>query len=208
MRGYRQPAQASRLTLIGRPHDTVTALVLALRVGVHLAAALDTFAEDAIGLKWPNDLMVKRRKVAGVLVEARWQDQRPVWVAIGVGINVERPEEVARATGLRPGSSRLGALSATVAALRVAESVEGQLRPSELAQFNARDIAYGRRCLAPAPGRVMGIAPTGALLIAVDHRAASTGAGTPPDSIGQIRPYRSGSLVLEDQGGAQEEGVS
>ena len=50
---------------------------------------------DAVGpqarLKWPNDVHVNGRKVAGILVEGRPQEG---WAIVGVGINVAvRPEE-------------------------------------------------------------------------------------------------------------------
>lgn len=41
----------------------------------------------AAELKWPNDLYVKRRKIAGILAEARTQGET-TYVAIGIGINV------------------------------------------------------------------------------------------------------------------------
>ncbi len=46
-------------------------------------------AIDAI-LKWPNDLLVADRKVAGVLAQAggRASDGRPAYVVVGIGINV------------------------------------------------------------------------------------------------------------------------
>ena len=59
----------------------------------------DTFGVDA-RIKWPNDIVVGGRKIAGVLIEARIQDSR-VYLAIGTGINVEpfesdqRPNAVA-----------------------------------------------------------------------------------------------------------------
>jgi hypothetical protein len=50
-------------------------------------------------------------------------------------------------------------------------------------EFNARDLARGRRCVEPALGRVAGITATGELLVALADSVA---------------PFRSGSLVLED----------
>jgi hypothetical protein len=57
------------------------------------------------------------------------------------------------------------------------------LRPDELEEFNARDLARGRKCLEPARGRVAGITPSGELLVALADSVA---------------PFRSGSLVLEN----------
>ncbi|HUP59209.1 MAG TPA: biotin--[acetyl-CoA-carboxylase] ligase [Thermoanaerobaculia bacterium] len=59
----------------------------------------DTFGIDA-RIKWPNDLLVASRKIAGILIEARVQDDR-VFLLIGTGVNVEpvhddvRPNAVA-----------------------------------------------------------------------------------------------------------------
>ena len=47
----------------------------------------DTFAIDA-RLKWPNDIVVGGRKIAGILIEARVQDTR-AYLAIGTGVNIE-----------------------------------------------------------------------------------------------------------------------
>jgi BirA family biotin operon repressor/biotin-[acetyl-CoA-carboxylase] ligase len=47
-------------------------------------------AGTAAGLKWPNDLYVGRRKLAGVIAESRTQGDE-TYVAIGLGINVRGP---------------------------------------------------------------------------------------------------------------------
>lgn len=44
-------------------------------------------------IKWPNDILLDQRKVAGVLVEARWNGQNLIAVIIGIGINIA-PESV------------------------------------------------------------------------------------------------------------------
>lgn len=48
----------------------------------------DTFAIDA-RIKWPNDILAGGYKIAGILIEARIQDERTYLLA-GIGINVER----------------------------------------------------------------------------------------------------------------------
>ena len=46
--------------------------------------------ESGIGLKWPNDVILNSKKVAGSLIESggAWTDNRPSWIVIGTGINV------------------------------------------------------------------------------------------------------------------------
>ena len=42
----------------------------------------------APAIKWPNDVLVERRKVAGSLVECATSDRQVDWVILGVGVNV------------------------------------------------------------------------------------------------------------------------
>ena len=82
------------LTVIERPASAAGLEVLSLRVGMLVAPALDRFASSAVGLKWPNDLYLEGRKLGGTLIEARWREGIPDWVAIGVGINLRPPPTV------------------------------------------------------------------------------------------------------------------
>ncbi len=43
---------------------------------------------DCIGLKWPNDIVVRGAKIAGVLIETQGDMLGPTTVVIGIGINV------------------------------------------------------------------------------------------------------------------------
>jgi BirA family transcriptional regulator, biotin operon repressor / biotin---[acetyl-CoA-carboxylase] ligase len=170
------------LTLIERPQDARAVEVLALRAGLRAALALDRYAGGVIGLKWPNDLYLCGRKLAGVLIEARWQDGAPTWVAIGIGINVRVPASLrVDAAGLQPGVNRTDILAAVIPGLRAAAAMRGLLAADELEEFARRDIARGRACTAPGAGRVEGVAATGEIVI-LDQ--------------GVARSYRSGSLVL------------
>src|SRR5262245_53660415 len=72
--------------------DRATAL-LTLAAGVALAEAVETVSGLAPDIKWPNDLLVGGRKLAGILAEgitgARSSGYSPVtYVALGYGINV------------------------------------------------------------------------------------------------------------------------
>jgi BirA family biotin operon repressor/biotin-[acetyl-CoA-carboxylase] ligase len=169
------------LTLIERPTDPKALDVLSLRLGIRLAPVLDALAGQRVEIKWPNDLYVGGRKLAGILAEARWQDERPSWVAIGLGINVQVPVEVPDAAGLTEGVSRAELLLAVMPALRAATRQRGALTESELEEYAIRDMARGHTCREPAVGTVAGISPSGELLV---RSGEAVGA------------YRSGSLVM------------
>lgn len=160
-----EPGVGIWLTLVERPADPEALDVLSLRLGLAAALAVEPLATGPISLKWPNDLYVGARKLAGVLVEARWRDGRPEWVAIGVGMNVVAPEGVPHATGLAPHASRLDALARLVPALREAAAQGGPLSRAELEAFAARDLAVGRDVVEPTAGVVRGITPAGELRV-------------------------------------------
>lgn len=60
-----------------------------LLAGLAVADAVTTVASIDTVLKWPNDVLVEQRKIAGVLVEAGQAAAR-AWCVIGVGINVNQ----------------------------------------------------------------------------------------------------------------------
>jgi len=39
-------------------------------------------------IKWPNDVLIEGGKAAGVLVEVAWEGNRPLYLILGIGINV------------------------------------------------------------------------------------------------------------------------
>lgn len=166
------------LTLLERPADPIAIQVLSLRVDLRAARVLDRFAHSGVRVKWPNDLQLEGRKLAGILIEARWRDARPDWVAIGFGLNVTAPTGVRDAASLAPRTDRLEVLAELVPALRAAAAARGALGPRELDEFASRDLAQGRQCLEPAPGEVRGITPLGELIVARDGRTATFSAGS------------------------------
>lgn len=61
---------------------------LSLAVGVAVARALQSCGVEAIGLKWPNDVVWNGRKLAGILLEMAGDVAGRCQVVIGIGINV------------------------------------------------------------------------------------------------------------------------
>jgi BirA family biotin operon repressor/biotin-[acetyl-CoA-carboxylase] ligase len=59
---------------------------LGLVVGLGLRDGLGPWC-DRVRLKWPNDLVVDGRKLAGILCEARWQGSVP-HIVVGFGVNL------------------------------------------------------------------------------------------------------------------------
>jgi BirA family biotin operon repressor/biotin-[acetyl-CoA-carboxylase] ligase len=130
------PAGSSLLlSLILRETDPL----LPLRAGLAVA----DLAGPAALVKWPNDVLLDGRKVAGVLVEARPQEG---WAVLGIGVNValdvaRLPPELRETAGTLGRSDLEGALAELLEHLerRLAEPSEVTLRA-----LNARDALFDR----------------------------------------------------------------
>jgi BirA family biotin operon repressor/biotin-[acetyl-CoA-carboxylase] ligase len=60
---------------------------LALLSGIALNMTLCEYRIDS-NIKWPNDLIVNNKKIAGVLIEMAAQSDRVDWVVVGIGMNI------------------------------------------------------------------------------------------------------------------------
>jgi BirA family transcriptional regulator, biotin operon repressor / biotin---[acetyl-CoA-carboxylase] ligase len=90
-----------------RPPSSGRIAQLALVGGLAVAEAVEASLGLAAQIKWPNDVLVDRRKVAGVLAEARAGA-----VVLGVGINVNQTRDELPADGVLAAAS-LRTLSGT-----------------------------------------------------------------------------------------------
>jgi BirA family biotin operon repressor/biotin-[acetyl-CoA-carboxylase] ligase len=92
-------------TLLTRPVGELALVPLAI-ANIVASYLRDTYAIDA-RIKWPNDILVGGRKIAGILIEARVQEDR-VFLMIGTGINVEPVQDGTRpnAIAIREASTR------------------------------------------------------------------------------------------------------
>ena len=169
-RAWHSPAGGVWLGMLLRP-ERAELSVVSIRAGLAVADAVDALlGERAVRLKWPNDVLLDDRKLAGILCEARWHGERLQWLALGVGVNVCNaiPPGVAdRAIALRerlPAARRLALLDRLVPALAGVGAGLALSEP-ERAAFAARDWLFGRRIRAPVPGRAGGVLPDGALAV-------------------------------------------
>lgn len=83
------PYKSIALSIILRP-DVVPSQIMQVPivVGVALCEAIRDHTSLYAQLKWPNDLLVKKKKVAGILVEMAGDSERTHYVIVGIGINV------------------------------------------------------------------------------------------------------------------------
>ena len=128
-------------------------------------------------IKWPNDVWVEGRKLAGVLIEAKPEER---WAVIGVGLNLsiepdEFPPELREtATSLRGGSVDQAhrVLSAALDRWVAAE------REATLAAWRSRDALRGREVSwADGSGVADGIEDSGDLVVVAGGDRVVLGAG-------------------------------
>ncbi len=99
------PGESLLFSLLLRPRlELAQTSALTLAIGLALRDAIAPLLTDTPLIKWPNDLYVGGKKLAGVLVESQLQGERLQAVVVGVGLNVGTrdfpPEIAARATSL------------------------------------------------------------------------------------------------------------
>jgi BirA family biotin operon repressor/biotin-[acetyl-CoA-carboxylase] ligase len=88
-RSWASPAGGLYLSVLLRPAFRHVG-VLPLAAGVAVAEAAGEQGVEA-ALKWPNDVQVDGRKLAGILAEAASGSAGTEWVALGIGLNVAAP---------------------------------------------------------------------------------------------------------------------
>jgi BirA family biotin operon repressor/biotin-[acetyl-CoA-carboxylase] ligase len=137
--------------------------LVSLLAGVATAEAVGPAAQ----LKWPNDVYVARRKVAGILVEGRPQEG---WGIIGVGVNVAvAPESFPADVADRAGTLALGREAIEPTLARLLAALERWLAaPAEkvLDAVRARDALLGQTVTwAGGTARGAGIDDHGRLLV-------------------------------------------
>lgn len=67
---------------------------LSLVVGIAIARVLRKLGAADVMLKWPNDLLWRHLKLAGILIELAGDVMGPTFAVIGIGINLRLPESV------------------------------------------------------------------------------------------------------------------
>lgn len=67
--------------------------LLSIMTGLAVVRVLEQIGIRQVKLKWPNDVVVNDRKIAGILIETRNTASEEPIVVIGVGLNYHWPEE-------------------------------------------------------------------------------------------------------------------
>lgn len=152
---YSPPGQNLYLSFLLKPRvDPASLASMTLVAGLAVAeAAMRFLPAGVVGIKWPNDILVGQRKLAGILVEASTTKGRVDQVVVGIGFNVRQTKfddeiaPIATSLELESGAApaRLDVLAAIVERLdvRLGEFDRGAL-PSIVEAIRALDVLKGR----------------------------------------------------------------
>ncbi len=151
-----------------------------LAAGVAVAELVDELVpEQRTHIKWPNDVLVNARKVAGILVEARPREQ---WAVVGIGVNVALgPEDLPAELRERAGTLALAVAAIEPALARLMELLGDWIGASDqdvLTAVRARDALRGHRVRwGDGEGIAAGIDDDGLLLVTLERGQVALDAG-------------------------------
>ena len=198
-RRWQTPFGASlALSLLWRfplPPDALSGLSLA--TGIAVARALQQLGVTEVGLKWPNDVWWRERKLGGSLLESG-SDAGVCYVVAGIGLNVNLPSDAGELidqpwVDLQEITGTTAISRNRIAALLISELVEAFIRFEQggfadwIEEWARFDIIAGRRVRltmlnTAVTGIARGVNATGALLLEIES--------------GEIKPYIGGEISL------------
>ena len=145
-----RPGQSLLFSTLVRYHDSAAFLTAApVRTGLRVARSIERIAGVPALVKWPNDVYIHDRKVAGILCEGA-ASTRAGYVVVGIGINVAQqdwpddlpnPISLLQATGRMV--SRADLLVAILGELMALPALCEPLDETELEQLRVRDCLRG-----------------------------------------------------------------
>lgn len=149
--------------------------LLPLAAGVAVAEVVGEGAQ----VKWPNDVLLEGRKVAGILVEGRPQEH---WAVLGVGLNVAvREEDLPPELRERAGTLGLSVDEVEPTLSRLLDRLQQWVSAPPDAVLNAlreRDALVGKQIRwAGGAGEAAGVDGDGRLVVSTDDGQVTLAAG-------------------------------
>jgi BirA family biotin operon repressor/biotin-[acetyl-CoA-carboxylase] ligase len=165
------PGSAVLMSLVLREFDEFLPLTAAV-------AVCEALPVDA-GVKWPNDVWIDRRKVAGILVEGRPQEG---WAVLGIGLNVSTtsfPPELAEiATSLHLSGTETSRDQVLADLLRSLSKWLSAPPGAALSAWRSLDALKGERVRwSDGEGTADGIDDSGSLLVQTENGPVTLDAG-------------------------------
>ena len=156
--------------------------MLPLTAAVAVSEACEELTDVTCAIKWPNDVWIDRRKLAGILIEGRPQEG---WAVIGIGLNVSTTTRgVPRGAqghrdfiACRRARRRAGKSCSMSSLARLSAGLDAP-HAETLAAWRSRDALKGTEITWDAgSGTAAGIDDEGSLLVDTAEGRVALGAG-------------------------------
>lgn len=209
---YSPPHLNLYASIVLRPDVLVSdasTLILAAGIAVADAVAATVDDDEAVSIKWPNDVQLGGLKTSGILLELAAEETRVDFVVMGIGVNlnVDRshfPDEFRHlATSLR---SHLGrAVDRVAFTRRLFDTLEEALESHAHGGFEALRPRFDRRFRMPGERvEVRGVgAATNAVTRGVVRGLSDDGALELEDESGQVRRVLAGDVTIVKRDAAE-----
>jgi len=93
-RSWSAPLGGLWFTLVLTPPKLTSLQVLSLGVGSSVAKTLRELYGIKAVVKWPNDVLVNKKKISGILIEGKKNAKTALFVGVGINVNNEIPAEL------------------------------------------------------------------------------------------------------------------
>lgn len=162
-------------TLVLRPEiSPAHSALVNLAAAVDLATTLEEIFDIPSRVKWPNDVLVNERKVAGILSQMEAESDRVAFINIGMGINVNndprayQPKAVSIARLIGRKASRVEILAAFLD--RFEQRMERPVLSEVIEQWKQRTVTLDRQVQVQTfdqtfQGLAVDIEPNGSLVL-------------------------------------------
>ncbi|VAW42507.1 hypothetical protein MNBD_DELTA03-1729, partial [hydrothermal vent metagenome] len=201
------PGLGLYFSIISRPRLGLSDLMkitltagLALRTAIFATSALET------ELKWPNDILWRGKKMAGILTECGAASEKGRAVIIGIGLNVNSgPDDFPAEMGQRGVSMRMAAerfYDRGLILAAVTEAVEREVKRLESGAF-AAILRDWQRWDASAGRQLTWLKPDGMPVCGISLGPDENGLLRIKDNTGRIHQVISGDLRLRNDGNGQ-----
>lgn len=187
------PGAALAFTLILRPVPAEMPYIhlFSPLAGIGVSAALEKSLQLYPQIKWPNDVLIDRQKICGILTETSWNGDKLVGVVIGIGVNIT-PLSLPPAEMLSyPAACLEDKAGKTLDRWAILAEILHQLKGwrKKIAQddffeywqnhlaFAGEEVEIRGAMGAEVEGRLVGIDPSGELVIETDNGEVSIQVG-------------------------------
>ena len=86
-------------SVLERPNITITDYTLiSMMIQIAVVQSISSICGKQAFLRWPNDIYIDRRKIAGIITEISGEGDLVTWLTCGIGVNINNPVPSGKAT--------------------------------------------------------------------------------------------------------------